>query len=223
MTTLNVILEMVLADLERQGKGGLVVVQRGEVRRAVHVAAGHLTSVDSNLKAERLGDMLAGEGLLDPVLIEPVATEAAKHGKLLGDQLVIDGLLTPSDLAAALERQVFFRLGAALSMRGVVRVEPPKAIRPVMHVPLSSGLLTAFRHWVPLAAIEGYLLDDDRPRRALDAASPAFARLELGPAELRFSRRLAKGESLDELLASGVPREPVLRLAGALMAVGLWG
>lgn len=223
MTTLNVILQMVLADLERRGKSALVVVQRGEVRRAVHVGDGHVLAVESNLKAERLGDMLAGEGLLDPVLIEPVAAEAAKHGKLLGDQLVIDGLLTGSDLAAALERQVFFRLGAALAMRGVVRVEPAKAIKPVMRVPISSGLLTAFRHWVSLPAIEGHLQDDDRPRKALDVSTSAFQRLELGPAELRFSRRLAAGESLEALLESGAPREPVLRLAGALTAVGLWG
>lgn len=223
MTTLNVILQMVLADLERRGQSALVVVQRGEVRRAVHVADGQLLAVESNLKAERLGDMLAGEGLLDPVLIEPVAAEAAKHGKLLGDQLVIDGLLTPSDLAAALERQVFFRLGAALSMRGVVRIEPAKTILPVLRVPLSSGLLTAFRHWVSLPAIENHLEDDERPRHALDITTSAFQRLELGPAELRFSRRLAAGETLQAVLDSGAPREPVLRLAGALSAVGLWG
>lgn len=223
MTTLNVFVLMVLADLERRRQGASVVIQRKEVRRIIHVSDGQLVLVDSNLKAERLGDMLAGEGLLDPVLIEPVAAEAAKHGKLLGDQLVIDGLLTASDLAQALERQVYFRLGAALAMRGEVRVEPLRPVKPVLRVPVAAALLTAFRHWVPLAAVEGHLADEDRERRTLDVSAPAFLRLELGPAELRFSRRLAAGETLDALFASGAPREPVLRLAGALSAAGLWG
>lgn len=223
MPTLNFILMLVLADLERRAADGVVVVQSGKVKRAVHVAQGHVIFVDSNLKAERLGDMLASEGHLDPVLIEPVATEAAKHGKLLGDQLVIDGLLSQSDLDAALERQVYFRLGAAMAMRGAVSVEPRRAVKPVLRVPLSAATATAFRKWVPMDAIEGHLAGPDREPLKLDTTSPVFARLELGPAELRFSGRLANGESLADLLASGAPREPVMRLAGALNAVGLWG
>lgn len=221
---LNRILLMVLMDLERRGASGSVAVHAGKGKRVVHIHEGHLVGAESNHKTERIGDMLVSEGLLDPVLLEPVAAEATRRKALLGEQLVTDGLLSSADLMAALDRQVIFRLGAALAMRGLVSVDLPKLLQPSLQVPLTAAVASAFRSWVPLAAIEDELANpaEDEEPRPLDDSSAAFAMLELGPAELRLTRRLAKGERLDELLASGAPREPVLRLAGALRAIGMW-
>jgi hypothetical protein len=221
---LNRIFLWTLMDLERQQSSACVSVTSGKARRVVHVMAGQLVGAESNLKTERLGDMLVSEGLLDPILLEPVAAEASRRKTLLGEQLVNDGLMTPTDLLAALDRQVSFRMGAALSMRGVVQVEPPKGLQPSVQVPMTVAVAGAFRQWVPLAAIENELMfkDDEEQPVALDGASPVLASLELGPAELRLTRRLAAGEKLEGILASGQPREPVLRLAGALRAVNLW-
>ena len=58
---LNRILLMVLMDLERRGQSACVTVLAGKARRVVHVARGHLVGADSNLKTERLGDMLVSE------------------------------------------------------------------------------------------------------------------------------------------------------------------
>ena len=220
---LNRILLWMLMDLERQAASACVTVQSGKARRVIHVKQGQLIAAESNLKTERIGDMLVAEGLLDAVLLEPVAAEAARRKTLLGEQLVSDGLMTAEDLRAALDRQVPFRLGAALSMRGVVSVDPSRGVQASVHVPLTVAVATAFRSWVPLAAIEADLMspDDDRPVLPLDDTAPALALLELGPAELRITRRIAKGERLDAILA-GSPREPVLRLAGALRAIELW-
>jgi len=220
---LNRILLWMLMDLERQAASACITVQAGKAKRVVHVKRGQLVAAESNLKTERIGDMLVAEGLLDAVLLEPVAAEAARRGTLLGEQLVSDGLMTSSDLLAALDRQVSFRMGAALSMRGVVSVDPSRGLQPSVQVPLTVAVAGAFRAWVPLGAIEADLTaGDDRPPVPLDDSAPALALLELGPAELRITRRLANGERLDAILASGAPREPVLRLAGALRAVGLW-
>ncbi len=221
---LNRILLLVLMDLERRGASGCIAVQAGKGKRLVHIHEGHLVGAESNHKTERIGDMLVSEGLLDPVLLEPVAAEAARRKALLGEQLVSDGLMSAADLVAALDRQVLFRLGAALAMRGLVTVDVPKPLQPSLQVPLTAAIARAFRSWVPLGAIEDDLANpaEDEEPQALDDGSPAFAMLELGPAELRLTRRLAMGERLDQLLASGAPREPVLRLAGALRAIGLW-
>ena len=220
---LNRILLWVLMDLERRDASACVTVVSGKARRTVHVLKGHLAGAESNLKTERIGDMLVSEGLLDAALLEPVAAEATRTGKLLGEQLVNDGLLSAADLQAALDRQVVFRLGAALSMRGVVTVETARAL-PAVQTPLTVAVATAFRSWVPLSAIEDQLLSPEEGELplALDETAPALALLELGPAELRLVKRLVKGERLDTLLGSGAPREPVLRLAGALRAIGLW-
>lgn len=223
MTTfaLNRIVLLVLLDLERREDSACVSVVGSKAKRAVHVRRGHVVGADSNLKAERLGDMLVGEGLLDPVLLEPVAAEGMRQKRLLGDQLVIDGLLTAGDLGHALERQVALRTGSILSMRGEVTVDAPRTLLPVSDVPVTVAVVTAFRTTVPLGAIEAQLAEPADAETPLQPADDLL-HLELGPAELRLARRLTGGETLDSLLESGAPRERVLRLAGALRAVGLW-
>ncbi len=228
MTTklaLNRILLWVLMDTERRGASATIVVSSGMARRALLVEKGELFAAESNLKAERIGDMLVAEGLLDPVLLEPVAAEAARQHTLLGTQLVKDGLMSIEDLQAALDRQVTYRLGAALSMRGQVTIEPSRLAVTNLRIPMTVAVTTAFRNWVPLAAIETDLMvsaEDDEEPMLLDDQSPKFAMIELGPAELRLAKKLTRGERMDDLIASGAPREPVLRLLGALRAVGLW-
>ena len=227
MTTLalNRILLWLLMDLERREASACVTVQAGQARRVVQVQRGQLVGAESNLKSERLGDMLVSEGLLDVVLLEPVAAEAARRQTLLGAQLVADGLLSSTDLIAALDRQVTFRMAAALSMRGLVTSDPPRSLQSSMQVSMTAAVATAFRFWVPLAAIESELLaaaEENEVPLMLDDTTPAFSLLELGPAELRLARRLTKGERLGDLLESGAPREPVIWLVGALRATGMW-
>lgn len=220
MFALNRLLLSSLLELDRRVGSGMVTVNAAHARRTIHVSQGQLVGCESNIKAERVGDMLVSEGLLDPVLLEPVAAEAAKKGVLLGDQMVADGLLTREELQQALERQVVMRMSAALSMRGVVEVLPAKLTKGTTHVPVRVAVVWAFRKGVPLPAIEAQLLanDDATPPNA-EELSRLLGALELGPAEERIARRVLGGESLDGIIASGVPREPVFRLAGALRAV----
>jgi hypothetical protein len=222
MFALNRILLFSLLDLDRRRESALVAVQSGQARRVVHVAGGQLVGSESNLKSERVGDMLVSEGLLDPVLLEPVATEAARKKVRLGDQMVLDGLLTAEELARALERQAVTRMGAALSMRGLVTLEPPRTFSRTADIPLRLALVAAFRKGVPLAAIEDQLRQPaDGPAQLAGDAEQVLTALELGPAELRIARRLVAGESANVIILSGAPREPVLRLAGALRAIDL--
>lgn len=220
MFALNRVLLYVLLDLDRSKGSAMVVVSSSHARRVVHVSNGQLVGCESNIKSERVGDMLVSEGLLDAVLLEPVAAEAAKKGVRLGDQMVADGLLTAEELQRALERQVVVRMSASLSMRGVVSVEPVKLTKGTADVPLRVAVVWAFRKGVPLPAIEAQLLanEDVAPPQAgeLDALLGA---LELGPAEVRIARRIVGGEALDTIIGAGAPREPVFRLAGALRAV----
>lgn len=219
MFALNRILLFVLLDLDRRRESALLTVTSGQAKRTIHLANGQLVGAESNLKSERVGDMLVSEGLLDPVLLEPVAAEARRKGVLLGDQMVIDKLLTSEELARALERQALVRLGAALSMRGVVQVAPAGRFHPTAEVPLRLALVGAFRSGVPLAAIEDQLGTTEGAAHASEDAERLLNALELGPAELRIARRLLAGEGHEAIVASGAPREPVLRLAGALRAL----
>lgn len=211
---LNRILLMALVDLAQRQASATVTVQAGKARRTLHVERGLLVGADSNLKNERLGDMLVDEGALDAQLLEPIATQASKRGVLLGDQLVADGLLTAADLASALERQVGLRLGAALSMRGLVALDALRDVQHTMQTPVRVAIVAAFRRGVPLGAIEEQL-----KHVSPGPLAQVAEQLELGPAELRLARRLVAGEGVDALVDSGAPHEPVVRLAGALHAL----
>lgn len=222
---LNRILVLALMDLDRRAKSACVTVHAGKARRIVHVLHGHVIGADSNLKAERIGEMLAKEGRLDAALVEPTAAEALRARMRVGEVLVRDGHLSADELAGALEKQVSLRLGETLTMRGLITIDAPRPVKPTLELRLATALTAAFRSSVPLAAIEDHLklLTELRePSTTIpEDAAQLMANLELGPAELKISQRLVAGEALDELLASGMPREPVLRLAGALHVVGL--
>jgi hypothetical protein len=215
---LNRILLMALVDLEHRQASATVTVQAGKARRTLHIERGLLVGADSNLKTERLGDMLVSEGALDAQLLDPIASQASKRGVLLGDQLVADGLLSAADLASALERQVGLRLGAALSMRGLVALDALRDVQHTMQTPVRVAIVSAFRRGVPLGAIEEQLKHTS-PGPLAQEPPRGFEQLELGPAELRLARRLVAGEGVDALVDSGAPREPVVRLAGALHAL----
>lgn len=215
---------LVVADLNRRTADALVTVKSGNgtLKRALHVSQGCLVSADSNLKAERLGDMLAGEGRLDPVLIEPVANEARRRGTLLGDQLVEDGLLTSPDLVAALERQARLRLHSALACSGCVSIGRSTSPQGVTRLPLGAAVTVAFRDGIGLEAIKALVADRPTPGRRLDLEDEAFKRLELGPTGLKICQALAGGQPLEAIVNGSTAPEGVQRMAGVLVALGLW-
>lgn len=224
MGALNVMLLWVLADLARRSQAATVRVrsERDGTMRAVHVSQGFVVAADSTVQAERLGDLLAAEGRLDPVLIEPVALEASRRQTLLGDQLVADGLLSAADLASALERQVELRFTNAVCTPGVVTVGPKSEARPVARVPLAAGVLALFQLRVSMEEVRALLTERSPTPITLDLESEAFARLGLSPADLRTCRALASGTPLDTVVKEASPPDSALRLAAALTGLGLW-
>jgi hypothetical protein len=222
LSTLNTMLLLVIADLNRRGADATVLIKSPESERTLHVAQGHLIGADSNVQSERLGDMLASEGRLNPDLVEPAAIAAARKGKLLGDQLIAIGMLSPLDVWNALERQVLFRFANAVSMSGSVSVAPKQPVKGVVRRPLGAAVVGLFRERLKIAPINQFLTDRPRNQVKLDISTSGFSRLELVPAELRVCRRLADGENLGQLLDGADAPENVLRIAAALVALGLW-
>jgi hypothetical protein len=217
---LNRILLLVLLDVDRPEGSSCITLEGGPTRRCFHVSQGAIVATESNVDAERLGDMLTMEGTLDAALLEPIAEEAQRNNVLLGSQMVKDGLLSDTDLSSALERQIAFRLGRALASRGVVTVEPYRPVKSEAVIALPVSLMAAFRAHIPVEAIDNSILKNPEPwpLRAEDLST-----LELGPAETRLAKKLTGGIELDTILNGGnVPTELVMRLAGALRALGVW-
>src|SRR4051794_32977981 len=116
--TINADLLRALADLERSRGDAVVIIEANLERRMISVLRGEVVGADSSARGERLGELLAAAGKLDPALIAPLAAEAQRRGRLMGDQLLADGLLTPVDLVQMLESQVNLRFERALTFSG---------------------------------------------------------------------------------------------------------
>ncbi len=224
MPSLNPMVLLVLSDLTRRSADGSfkALSKADGAMRVLHVSRGCLINSESPVVSERLGNMLAAEGRLDPVLIEPVANEARKRGTLLGHQLIADGLLTPTDLASALERQARLRLENAMASSGTVTLVASVGVEPMVRIPLEGAVTAAFRKRINLQAIRDSIAERPKQPLALDLKAEVFTRLELGPSELRVCRELAAGKSLDAVLAGSTSPDSVLRLVGVLVALGLW-
>lgn len=215
------------ARLLETSESGRVVVAVGDAQRVAHVVRGYLVHATSNLPKDRIGDMLVAERRLDPALLAPIAAEAARLGLLFGDLLIIDGLLTPEELAGFLERQALARFERTLLMKGAVRVEPPLATRPTTRRSIAALVVDLFREKVPFEAAEALVLERLRASifRAPRLAHVREARLT--PPELEVCKQLERGDAFQKVFDTLEPEraefQPKVRFLGALEALGLLG
>lgn len=80
-------------------------VGEGPLSRTLCIRKGELVCGYSNDPEERIGTLVAKEKGLAPELIEAIAQAAAARGGLLGDALIAEGLLSPTELVQLLELQ----------------------------------------------------------------------------------------------------------------------
>jgi hypothetical protein len=211
---MNRMLTATLGSLHREAGSAVLRLRHGELERSLQILNGDLVAARSNVVSERLGSLLAAEGRLDAALIEPVAAEASRNKRLLGDQLVIDGLITPGDLAAVLERQTLGIFRRALMMAGDVQPFPVGAVQAVCHQPAAGLVVAAARE-----ATGAPQTVPEPARLALPAESEPIRRLGLMPAETRVLRRLTAGATAAQL--SDLPNpDAARRLVAALHALG---
>lgn len=96
---------------------------------ALHLVRGQIVQVDTAAARERLGEMLAEQGWLDPSVL-PALIEQAKQSTLpLGERLVKAGLLPEDAVLQALRSQIRQRLDAVFHLedaRVTFRVVRPR-------------------------------------------------------------------------------------------------
>lgn len=188
--------------------------------RTLFIRKGELVGGFSNDPEERIGNLVAKSKGLAPELIEAIAKGAAVQGKMLGDALIAEGLLTPTDLVGLLEEQTVRRFHRTLTMRGPVRSAPLSTMRGVIRRPVGALLIASFREHLSSEVIEALGLVAAGTPYAVMGKDGEVAELGLTPAETRNLRRLAHGESLNQV-ASGPQAEQTLRVVLALIALGV--
>jgi tetratricopeptide (TPR) repeat protein len=96
----------VLRDLYVGRKSGLLNFTRGEERRSVRFHRGNIVHADTNVKEERLGETLVGQGLLGSADLKRATGFVLRDKKRLGMVLQELGILTKDQLDDALALHV---------------------------------------------------------------------------------------------------------------------
>lgn len=219
MSFLNGAVVKAIATLRATNGDAELTVGETPIVRTLFIRKGELVGGFSNDPEERIGTLVAQSKALAPELIEAIAKGAAVKGKMLGDALIAEGLLSPTELVGLLEKQTLGRFGKTLTMPGAVRIKQFSTMRGVVRKPIGVLLVATFRETLPVGVIETLGLFAAGTAYALNCKESDLNELGLTPHETRAVRRLAQGESLNQL-STGPQGEQTMRVVLALIALG---
>jgi hypothetical protein len=100
------VLPGLLRDLYVGRKTGLLTFTRDGERRSVHFRGGHIVNADSNVREERMGDMMVRKGLLAESDLKRAVGFMLRDNKRLGTVLIELGLLDQGRLEDAVASHV---------------------------------------------------------------------------------------------------------------------
>ncbi|HWR98736.1 MAG TPA: DUF4388 domain-containing protein [Candidatus Methanoperedens sp.] len=134
-------LASVLLALLREGHDGCLTVARGRVTRRLYLRGGMIVYSSSTKRADRLGEILIAQGKLTRDDHRKYWEESREGRRQLGITLVLNGVITLSDLYQALGAQVVTILDRLQKMRsGEFSFEPgrqPGADTVLLRIPLA--------------------------------------------------------------------------------------
>jgi hypothetical protein len=99
-------LASVLLALLREGRDGCLTVARGGITRRLYLRGGMIVYSSSNKRADRLGEILIAQGKLTRDELRRYWQESRSGNRQLGITLVLNGVITLSDLYQAVAAQV---------------------------------------------------------------------------------------------------------------------
>jgi DnaJ-domain-containing protein 1 len=100
------VLPGLLRDLYVGRKTGLLTFARGDERRSVHVRRGHLVNADSNVREERMGEVMVRQGRITEGDLKRALGFMIRDKKRLGVVLMELGLIDTDGLEDAVARHV---------------------------------------------------------------------------------------------------------------------
>ena len=111
------VLPSVLRRLYVERKTGRLSFQRGLESHAVRFRHGHIVNADTNVRQDRMGELLVRQGALTPARLKGALDRVHREGRLLGSILVEQGLLDAQGLEEAVAAHVRHVLGKVFSWK----------------------------------------------------------------------------------------------------------
>jgi hypothetical protein len=198
----------------------LLTMRSGPIDRSLWIRNRWVVAAHSTAPVDQLAAMLAAEGRLDPELVVPIGREACCQGRSVSEQLVVDHVISPTEVAAALERQVRLIFERAIAMEGHVLVETefPPALEVARHS-FGNLIMEVFRSSVSLAQAESVLRDIVSGCNWMWIDPIHLEGVGLQPWEARLVRRAKEPFSTAEVLGETGSKERAVRFLAAMVAL----
>jgi hypothetical protein len=198
----------------------LLTLRNGATERSLWLRNRCVVAARSNAPGDQLAAMLSAEGRLDPDLVVPINREACLQGRAVSEQLVVDHVISPTEVAAALERQVRLIFERLIRMDGHVLVEGdgPATLEVARHS-LGDLIMEQFRSSVSLAQAEALLREAVSGRNWMWLDPVHLEGVGLQPWEARLVRRAKEPFSAAELLGETGSAERAVRFLAAMVAL----
>jgi hypothetical protein len=209
-----------IAGLWASRGNAIVSIRHDGCERSLWISRGCVVAATSNIRSESLGAILASEGKMDSDLVDPIAREASRLGRSVGDQLVIDHVVTPTEVAEALELQVTRRFAGAAIMNGSVSVTAQ--VDPMLEVTrqkLGNLTLELFRTHLALLHSQALVKTIGAGKTWMWIDPALLEEAQLRPWESRLVRRAKEPFAATDVLREAGNTEAATRFLAAMIAL----
>jgi tetratricopeptide (TPR) repeat protein len=213
-----------IARARRERWSGVLALRQGEVSKGLYCVDGEVAFAASTVEEDRLGAMLFRAGKISESQFRE-AMRASEGGRPLGQTLVDAGILSATDLQAAVLAQVERIVLSVLRWTtGELRRETmdrpiPVELAVVLDTPRL--LLLGMRLFPDAARLEREIGPSGRRLRRASRAAFDYDALPPSPAERAVLATCLRPTAVDDLFSLPHPRGDVARAAAALLAGGL--
>ncbi|HUG53550.1 MAG TPA: DUF4388 domain-containing protein [Vicinamibacteria bacterium] len=222
------VLPGLLRELYVGRKSGMLTMLRADERRGVRLRKGHIVHADTNVKDDRMGDMLVRHGRLGAADLKRALGFALRDGKRLGQVLVELKLLPADQLEDALALHVHEILSKVFSWRDGTyhfqEEDDAAAVPGDVTLKVSTGelILEAARSVTDPDVVRYYLGDIDRVLGLASDPLLRFQRVALSPGDGYVLSRVDGTLSAREIVSMiSFPPEEVQRSLFALLSTGM--
>jgi tetratricopeptide (TPR) repeat protein len=221
------LLPTVLRDLYVGRRSGFLHFNKGDERRSVYFEKGNIVHADTNVREERLGETLVGQGLLTEADLKRASGFMLRDRKRLGAVLVELGILDPNQLEDALAvhvREILLKV--LLWSEGSYEFEAKDegGLEPGLALKLSTGeiILEAVRRIQDPDVIRYALGDIDRVLGLSSDPLLRFQKITLSPADGYILSRIDGTLSAREVIqVIPMASEDAMRALFGLLCTGV--
>ena len=222
------VLPGLLRELYVGRKSGMLTLHRGPDRRGFRFRSGHIVHADTNVRDDRMGEVLVRHGRLTAADLKRALGFSLRDGKRLGAVLVELGLIKPDEIEDALALHVHEILGKVFSWKdGTFEFTPGDETASVgseatLKVSTGELVLQAARSVTDPDVVRYCLGDIDRILGLASDPLLRFQRVTLTPADGFVLSRVDGTLSAREVVGViPLPREETHRSLYALLSTGM--